>query len=291
MNREKRSSDDDIAGVATDVQYILPSSRINRRYVSNQGQINISEYESFKILVRDARPMADQITFENHGFTLRRHASEVTDFTDRKQIDRVYIPEMASFMKESTAADRIIPFAWMMRSSSPPDGEIQPPANDVHVDHTPAFSEVMAQRALTWLGEPDFRYRRFLLVNSWRAYSGAPQPWPLGLCDATSVADGEGVTYPILMVDELPSPDEIPDVLPGDRDRPEFPEISAFQFSPKHQWFYYSDLGPDEVVLFKNYDSERKGAWRVPHAGFEDSTCAPTGPRLSIEVRFLAFFE
>ncbi len=291
MKNEKHSSDDDIAGIDSDVQYILPSSRINRRYVGPDGQINISEYESFDIFVRDARPLADSITFESHGFALRRHSSSVKDFEDKEQIDRLYLPEMTDFMKERSGADKVFPFAWMIRTSGPSSGEAQPPANDVHVDYTPAFAEVMASRALTWLGEPDYQYRRFILVNAWRAYSGAPQHWPLGLCDATSVSNDEGVTYPILMVDQLPSPDQIPEVLPGDPEQPEFPEISAFQHNPKHQWFYYSDLGPDEVVLFKNYDSSRKGAWRVPHAGFEDPTCAPTGPRLSIEVRFLAFFQ
>ena len=194
------SANDTGTGVESDVQYILPTSRINRRYVSHEGQINISEYKSMPIFVRDARPMADSISFESHGFSLRRHSSAVTNFEDEEQIDRLYIPEMTEFMKETTGADKVIPFAWMVRTSGPSSGAAQPPANDVHVDHTPAFSEVMASRALTWLGEPDYEYRRFILVNSWRAYSGAPQNWPLGLCDATSVSNDEGVTYPILMV-------------------------------------------------------------------------------------------
>lgn len=289
MNSEE-SAGEYLRGVESDIQYILPTSRINRRYVSRDGQINISEYSSIKVFVRDARPVADRVSFDSHGFTLRRHSSAVTDFTDRDQIEQIYISEMATFMTELTRADKVIPFAWMMRSSSPSGGEDQPPANDVHVDHTPAFSEVMAQRALTWLGEPDYPYRRFIAVNAWRAYSGAPQDWPLALCDATSVADDEGMTYPILMVDQLPAREAIPDVLPGDPEHPEFPEISAFQFSPRHRWYYYPGLGTDEVLLFKNYDSERRGAWRVPHAGFHDPTCAASPPRLSIEVRFLLFF-
>jgi hypothetical protein len=287
----RESPGEDVAGVETEVQYILPTSRINRRYVSREGQINISEYRSMRIFVRDARPMAERITFDSHGFTLERHSSAVNDFTDREQIDRVYVPEMEAFVRDLTGADKVIPFAWMTRTSSPTSGEAQPPANDVHVDHTPAFSEIMAQRALTWCGEPDYPYRRFVAVNAWRAYSGAPQDWPLALCDGTSVASDEGVTYPILMVDRLPAREEIPEVLPGDPERPDFPEISAFQFRPAHRWYFYPGLGTDEVLLFKNYDSERKGPWRVPHAGFEDPKCAPTGPRLSIEVRFLVFFQ
>jgi len=289
MNSEG-SAGDDIHGVESDLQYILPTSRINRRYVGRDGQLNISEYSSIKVFIRNARPLADRASFDSLGFALRRHASTVADFTDRAQIEGVYLPEMECFLKELTGADKVIPFAWMMRTSSPAGGEDQPPANDVHVDHTPAFSEIMARRALTWTGEADYPYRRFVAINAWRAYSGAPQDWPLALCDATSVADDEGVTYPILMVDQLPARDAVPEVLPGDPEQPEFPEISAFQFRPGHRWYYYPDLGTDEVLLFKNYDSERKGAWRVPHAGFHDPTCATTPPRLSIEVRFLLFF-
>src|SRR6185369_8677330 len=81
-------------GVESCVYYILPTSRINRRYVSPVGQLNLSEYEPRQIFVRNARPMADQITLDTHGFALTRHVSAVTDFRDKEQIDRVYIAEL-----------------------------------------------------------------------------------------------------------------------------------------------------------------------------------------------------
>ncbi len=280
----------DVGGVESSLYYILPTSRINRRYVSPAGQMNLSEYGPQQVFVRDARPIADRITFHSHGFMLRRHASAVTDFRDSEQIDRVYVPEMARLLQELTGADKVIPFAWMTRSSAPANDEDQPPANDVHVDQTPSFAECMARRALAWAGESDLAFRHFFVVNLWRAYSGAPQDWPLGLCDGTSVASDEGVTYPILSVDKLPALDDIPEVLPDDPSIAQSPEISAFQFRPEHRWYYFSDMGVDEIVLFKNYDSTRTGPWRVPHAGFRDPTCAPTPPRLSIEVRILALF-
>lgn len=286
------ASGNDLDAVESEIQYILPTSRINRRYVSPQGQINLSEYRSEKVLVRDARPMGDQASLERVGFTLRKHSSAVSSFEDPEQVNRIYLSEMMALVRDVTGANRVIPFAWMMRSSTPSnDSDAQPPANDVHVDHTPDFSECMARRALTWMGEPDASYRRFILINTWRAYKGAPQDWPLGLCDPASVADDEGVRYPILMVDRLPKEEEIPEVLPGDPSKPEFPEISAFEYRPEHRWYFFSNLSPDEVLLFKNYDSDRTGAWRVPHAGFSDPRCTPDGPRRSIEVRFLAFFE
>src|SRR5262249_10415037 len=160
-----------------------------------------------------------------------------------------------------------------------------PPANDVHADQTAGFAECMAKRALAWAGEPDYPYRRYLVINVWRAYSGAPQDWPLAFCDGRSVSNDEGVTYPIISVDKLPALDDIPAVIPTEP--PASPEIALFQFRPEPRWHYYPDMSIDEVVLFKNHDSALAGAWRVPHAGVKDPTCPPTGPRLSIEVRVL----
>ncbi|MBX3026414.1 hypothetical protein KF840_16010 [bacterium] len=276
-------------GINGVVYYILPTSRFNRRYVSPREQINLSDYAPREVFVRDARPLGMAASLDRIGFTLLPHATR-TDFADREQIDRRYLPEMEQLLREVTGADRVISFAWMARCSTPSDDEAHPPANDVHVDYTPAFAECMARRALAWNGLADRPFRRFAIVNAWRSFSGAPQDWPLGLCDATSVADDEGVTYNILSVDRIPAPEEIPEVLPGDPERPTFPEISAFQFRPEHRWYYYADMRPDEVLLFTNYDSQRRGAWRVPHAGFRDPTCTATWPRRSIEVRLLAFF-
>ncbi|MFN8641304.1 MAG: CmcJ/NvfI family oxidoreductase [Candidatus Binatia bacterium] len=277
----------DLAGVQ--VYYILPTSRFNRRYVAPDRQLNMSEYAPYDVPVRDARPAGSAISLASHGFTLLPHVTH-TDFGDRAQIDRAYLPEMERLLREVTGAERVIAFAWMQRTAAPDGGEAHPPANDVHVDYTPAFAECMARRALAWNGEPAERFRRFSIINIWRSFSGAPQDWPLGLCDATSIAGDEDVTYNILSVDRLPEPDEIPEVLPGDPLRPTVPEISAFQFRPQHRWYYYADMRPDEVLLFTNYDSTRTGAWRVPHAGFRDPTCTATWPRQSIEVRLLAFF-
>lgn len=62
--------------------------------------------------------MADH-PLDTHGFALTRHVSAVTDFRDEEQIDRVYVSEMERLVQEQTGADKLIPFAWMMRSSSP----------------------------------------------------------------------------------------------------------------------------------------------------------------------------
>ena len=137
----------------------------------------------------------------------------------------------------------------------------------------------------------DYQFRRFVAINCWRPFTPAPQDWPLGLCDARSVRADEGAVHGIVHVDAVPRVEDVPEVWPDDPSSPKSYDFSAFRFSPDHEWYYFPDMSTDEMILFKNYDSSRTGAWRVPHAGFKDPTCPATQPRESIEVRLVAFYR
>jgi hypothetical protein len=53
-----------------------------------------------------------------------------------------------------------------------------------------------------------------------------------------------------------------------------------------HRWMYYRDMQPDEVLIFRSYDS--RPVWRpgVPHSAFDDPRCPPDVPaRMSFEAR------
>jgi hypothetical protein len=61
--------------------------------------------------------------------------------------------------------------------------------------------------------------------------------------------------------------------------------------NPDHRWYYAADLMPDEVLLFKNYDSRKNVARYVPHTAFADPNMpADALPRASIEVRSLVIW-
>jgi hypothetical protein len=47
----------------------------------------------------------------------------------------------------------------------------------------------------------------------------------------------------------------------------------------------------DEALLFKFFDSDHTGPWRVPHTAFHDATRPNANTRRSIECRTVAFFE
>src|SRR3989442_14803091 len=45
------------------------------------------------VSIRDARPIADQLSLDPHGFALRPHASAVANFYDEDEGRAVYYPE------------------------------------------------------------------------------------------------------------------------------------------------------------------------------------------------------
>jgi hypothetical protein len=278
-------------GLEASVAYLRPDSRINRRYVSPAGQLNLSEYTSHSVFVRNARPLVDHITFESHGFMLTRFRTGFSDFRSRELVEQAYLPEVAGFVKELVGADSALVIDWLARSSAEGSTSAHPPANDVHVDYTPELSEWMARMMLAKANMRDYPFRHFVAINCWRSFTPAPQDWPLGLCDARSVGPEEGAVHGIVHVDAVPRMEDVPETWPDDPSVPKSYDFSAFRFNPAHEWYYFPDMSPDEVLLFKNYDSSRTGAWRVPHAGFKDPGCAATQPRESIEVRVVAFYR
>ena len=67
---------------------------------------------------------------------------------------------------------------------------------------------------------------------------------------------------------------------------------AVYRPNPQHRWFYFSDMTVDEVLVFKQHDSDPSRAHRVPHSAFADPSCPPGVPtRGSAEARILAVFD
>ena len=107
-----------------------------------------------------------------------------------------------------------------------------------------------------------------------RSVSATPaSPGAIALCDAASVAPEDLVTV------ERRAKDRIG-------------EIQQVLYNPAHRWTYFPELGTDEAILIKTYDSATDGRARFTiHTAFDDPTTRPDAPaRESLEVRTLAFF-
>ena len=274
-------------GVEATIDYLVPGSRINRRYVAPGAELNTGRYAPHTVFIRNGRPVQGALGLDTEGFVLASQPSRVSNFRDKTQVDAVYCAEVERIVKALTGADRVALLGYVLRASGTTSAEIQPPASEVHVDMTTdrAVRLAAAMYEKSFAGGPGFS--RFIASSLWRPFSPPPQDWPLAVCEGTSVGDDEGVPNVMVRVSELPSADNIPARC---EDEDELPAASIFYFSPKHRWWYFPDMTRDEVLLVKFHDSDHSKAWRTPHTSFRDPLVQNAAPRESIEFRTIAYY-
>lgn len=120
---------------------------------------------------------------------------------------------------------------------------------------------------------PD-QYGRILAINVWKSLQGSGNDWPLALCDWRTIdRSTEGI--PVDMVYHN-----------------RFTENEGVYYSPRHDWYYFKDLGEDEVIIFQQTDSSIQDGGGVAHVSFHNPRADKNAaPRASIELRAFAFYS
>ncbi|NEK57926.1 hypothetical protein GCU56_08585 [Geodermatophilus sabuli] len=273
--------------VQAELSYLAPGSTVLRRFTAPGNSVNTGRYETHVVPIRDGRPVQDEFSVEVNGFRIARHVSAVTDFTDKAEVDAVYVPEVLDFVREQLGADQVASRGWVLRrSAAPGENASQPQAGLVHIDYAPQGFDDMAAAVYAEHFPDGPGYSRAVATSTWRVFSPAPQDWPLALCDFRSVAPDDGIPNTLYFVDEIPEDpfgpvDGLRKVTSG----------SEFVVNPAHEWWYFPDMTRDEVLFFVFHDTDHGRAWRVPHSAFADPTVEATAPRHSIEFRTFAFFR
>lgn len=275
------------AEVRATIDYLVPSSRINRRFWAPGKELNTGIYASHEVTVRNAR-LAGPFTLDEHGFCLGSHTTAISDWQGNYGADAPYALEVCEIAKRLSGADLIIPMGGMLRSSGTTSATIQPPAAEAHVDFTQRCAERIAGN-LYRKRHPEGRgYRRFVAFSLWRALSNPPQDMPLALCEGRSVRDDEGTPNTKVDVSEIPSGDALFAPIEGEED---MSAATIFHHSVNHRWWYFPDMTPQEVIFIKFYDSDHSTAWRCPHTAFRDSSRPDAHERRSIEFRGIAYYS
>ena len=246
------------------------------RYYANDHSRDVLDITLVPMPVTDARLHSS--TLDGAGFTLIRHRSAVSDFTDRAAVEAQHRPEIVALVQELSGADLVLvtsPGILRFSERAPQSGMLDNsrPARFAHVDVSDATAAVFAQRAA-----PSGRtLSRFVHYNIWRALSAPPQDVPLAVCDARSVA-----------AVDLIAADAVFDS-PG---KPEWSfEGLLLAHATAHRWHWFPDMHRDEALIFKTHDSDRSRAHCVPHVAFDDAACPPHAvPRVSLEMRALALW-
>jgi hypothetical protein len=268
-----------LAGVEADLNYLATMSERPYTYAyeppAGTPRSN-AVYEPHRVVIRNARPIAGELTLDRQGFVLLPQKSAVHDFYDEDELRRVYYPEAERLIVEATGAARAVIFDHTIRrriwgAQDRAAGTPRQPVSRVHNDYTDR-SAPQRVRELMGVEAEALLQRRFQIINVWRPIRGPLQDSPLALSDAQSLDPA--------------------DLVPSDliyRDRRG--EICAIRFNPSHRWFYVPEMAADEVWLFKCFDSVRDGRARLSaHTAFEDpSAPAEINPRESIELRAVVF--
>lgn len=170
------------------------------------------------------------------------------------------------------------------------EGEDNPrprgPARNVHVDQSYDGAKGLAALMIEMISQthPEVAEQcaqspRFQILTVWRPIKTIQRD-PFALADFTSILKEDLVPLPL--------------------------KIGPFQSEmykvrgnncEAHKWYYVREMKPDEVLVFKTFDSADEDgsqgiAKTVPHTAFEDPEFEDRGlpPRNSIEFRTIAFY-
>lgn len=232
-------------------------------------------YRPYRVSISNARvaPPPGALSLDRNGFELHRHASAVSDFSDRAAIESVYYRESEQLLKDATGARRVVVFDHTLRdgTAARADG-IREPVKYIHNDQTFVSGPRRVRDHLPPDEAEQLLKGRVAIVNLWRPVETVESS-PLALCDSRSIALND------LVASDLVYPDKVG-------------ETYALAFNPRHRWYYFPRMTPDEFLLLKIYDSAGDPIARLSaHTAFDDPTSPiDARPRRSIELRSLLFF-
>jgi hypothetical protein len=236
------------------------------------------ELQAVTVTIEDASGLAAPPSLDVEGFALMRHETAIRDFASHSgSVNSAYSAELAHLLRGLTGADHVhCPDTHVMRRAKRrPHGDLASnalPARFVHADTTQAGID----GTIELLGRPSLPrpVRRLAMFNMWRLISSPPTDLPLAVMDARTL--------------------ELDDVAPGGSYFRTFDfeiEIAFIRPNPKHRWLYFSGMGYDDLLLFKQYDSHAETLSQVPHSAFENNTLESVPePRVSIESRALVYW-
>lgn len=233
------------------------------------GNLVSPELVPTQVVVQDLRNESRAVDFDTDGITFAKSPTQVREFDNSSDWETAYNDELRSLLKDQIGAQEVIVFDHTVRVDDP--SADRKPARNVHNDYSEAGAE---QRLIDLVGEErakDFRTGAFGFVNVWRPIEHKIFSSPLGFIRPSSMTPEDWMTI------ELVYPDRLGQIL----------GVAA---NKDHEWFYLSEMTPDEVAIFNIYDNT--GRSYLAHSALDmKSDAHTTAPRKSIESRTLVRYR
>ena len=259
-------------------------SELMRSSTGRPPQKPSTRIRNARLLQTDATSEADFLA--EHGFVLLKAPTQVTDWGDADQVASRYLPEIETIIRE-----RLYPGHPLIIRQPPNvmrrgEGTTTPQYGlGVHSDHGTTADDF--QRNVEAFTTPEMgtqwrtgfereEVQEFVALDFWRTTNmvGPLKHMPLALCDPTSIDEA----------------DIIPTALEGIAPGGALTYHVSLAYNESQRWYYYPDMTPDEMLVFKLFQL-RKDDPSQPyracfHTAFEDPTTpADAPPRQSCEHR------
>jgi hypothetical protein len=272
------SAQSTLTGVEAELSFIVPDGRkpFSHQYDPPPGTpVRSHQYENQRVFIQNGRAIADAFSIDREGFAFVPHATKVADLYDEAELKQSYYPEVEALLKAETGASKVVIFDHTIRTSHQRPRGVGLPREAVlrvHNDYTLKSGPQRVRDLVPEEAEARLK-KRYAIVNVWRPIVGPLQQFPLALGDAASLTPDD------ILATDLIYPDRVG-------------EIYSIAYNPAHRWFYFPEMGRDEVVLIKTYDSDTARARFSAHSAFADPNFPdPKILRESIEIRALVFWE
>jgi len=233
------------------------------------GNIVAPELVPTKVQVRDIRDSITSLTFAEDGITFKYHRSSVPLLGQPLSWEAAYNEELQALLQNTIGATEVIIFDHTVRIDD--QNAERKPARNVHNDYNEASAR---QRLVDILGPGrarEFEKGHYGFVNVWRPIETTVKSTPLGFIHPSSVHVDDWVTVQLVYPDRTG-------------------QILGVASNKVHDWFYLSNMTPDEVAIFNIYDNQ--GAPFLGHSALDmDGPGTTTTPRKSIESRALVRYS
>jgi hypothetical protein len=241
---------------------------------------------------------ADLPGWDECGFELVPHTSVVTAWADDDEVAAIHHREMEDLARRMTGCDVALVSNHIKRGPEHAQRhEDLAPISFVHSDfaagydvlvrqsYEPRLNREGAARALERNGVTAAtvaRASRLVILQFWRNLGPPKMDFPLAFCDARTVSADDG--RPIPVSDYAGSGVDFEALAVLGPTRPD-----------QYRWYAFPELGLDEVVAFRTYDTDRVArgeTWFTPHSAFRDPDVEIGRPsRSSIELRAICLYE
>lgn len=250
---------------------------------------NLMPLEAHDIRIHDMR--VDRASLDAHGFALLAHTSDVARKPEMAEtnlvaqpglppINRAYYDELLPLIYELSGAREVIPQATGLTVRFSARSRRQSwagAAGFIHLDVTDKSVERFLSFSLAAADRPIAPWRRMVMYQTWRTVTDPPQDNLLAVCDRRSVPPGDVVFYDAIIGEKGTALESI--------------EARSCRYGPDHRWYYASNMGPKDLLVFIGYDSADPHAVQPFHTGFDVPGHENATPRGSLEARFFAFYD